>query len=148
MPFRRSLYSWIAVAFFVAGCATHPEPPADTIRKEMAALRDAIDKAVKDPERAEQARQQSVAMETDLLALEQAVYQSSIELRALNARPDASRADFDAALDKFDGTRANLRQRIVDQHLALVASTTADEWKALFPYESRAMLASVRIPQR
>ncbi|MGC3965264.1 MAG: hypothetical protein QM803_18640 [Rhodocyclaceae bacterium] len=132
----------------VAGCATHPEPPADTIRKEMAALRGAIDEAVKDSTRADQARQYSVAMETDLLALEQAVYQSSIELRALNARPDATSQDFDAALQKFDDTRTNLRQRIVDEHLALVASTTADEWKTLFPFESRAMLASVRIPQR
>jgi septal ring factor EnvC (AmiA/AmiB activator) len=138
----------ICIAGLLGSCATHPVPPADTIRKEMSALRDAIGQTVQEPERRQQALQNADRMQDELLTLEQAVYQFSIELRALNARPDAAREDFDQMLERFDAVRGERRQRIVAAHLGLLQSTTADEWKKLSSHEARAMVASVQVPQR
>ncbi|MFT4173503.1 MAG: hypothetical protein QM639_13140 [Rhodocyclaceae bacterium] len=132
----------------VVGCASHPTPPADTIRKEMSALREAIGQRVQDPARSQRALQSANRMQDELLALEQTVYQFSIELRALNARPDAAREDFEAIAERFDQARVERRQAIVGAHLGLLANTTADEWKALSGHEARAMVASVQLPRR
>jgi hypothetical protein len=57
----------------------------------------------------------------------------------LNARPDVTRTELEARLSQFDRERTALRASVVDLHSELIASTTPEEWKKLFPYE-RAVL--------
>jgi len=63
------------------------------------------------------------------------IYQSNI--RALNARPDATRSEFDTLVEQFDKQRITVRSRLLELHSQMIAATTEAEWKELSPYEQR-----------
>jgi hypothetical protein len=56
---------------------------------------------------------------------------------ALNARPDATRSEFDSLIDGFDRQRVAIRSRVFALHSEMIAATTDKEWKTLSYYEHK-----------
>src|SRR5262245_28006344 len=117
------------LAAALAGCAGNQPSARDTISGELKDMREAAMQRIADSQRAARARRSIDGLEVELLAFEETVANLRFQVRTLNARPDATRAEFDALLERFGAQRSAVRSRILARHFDLIAATTPEEWK-------------------
>jgi hypothetical protein len=131
----------LATMLALAGCAGHDEPPRQKMAQALQEMSREVDRQVADPDRALRLQRTIAGLDGDLAELQGAADTLRVQLRTLNANPDASRADFVQLLDGFDARRARIRDRVLARHFELLAATTADEWAPLAPHERAALAA-------
>jgi len=139
---KRSLCAVLAVA--LAGCAANKPSARDAIANDLEEMRAEAAQRIKDPRRAAQTLESIEGLKEALFALEEAIANARFQLRTLDARPEATRAEFDALLDAFEARHRAARERVLARHFELIAATTEDEWKALWRHERDALVASTR----
>lgn len=142
--YRALATSLMAMALGLAGCSMVDRTPEQRLAHEVQALRLAMPAHVADRARAAHLIDAVDALGADLDEFAQVYATLRARLVETNARPDATRAELDDVLTEFDTRRKALRSRVLQRHQALVAATTADEWRALAPHERRALEAVVR----
>jgi hypothetical protein len=97
---------------------------------------------VADPQRAVRVNKAIDDLREQLLSFDgvHRTYQSNVV--ALNARPDATRAEFDTLAENFGKERIAFRNRVFELHAEMIKATTAEEWKVLYRYERNILAAS------
>src|SRR5262245_40023124 len=139
---RRAAYVLLAVA--LAACAGNKASQREAIESDMRALHEAATGRIEDPQRAARAHRAIDGLGVELLALEETIANLRFQMRTLNARPDATRAEFDALLDAIDARHRAVRGRVLARHFELTGATTAEEWKDLWRHERDALIAAER----
>ena len=129
----------------VVGCTTREIPQADVVGGKLKAVREEILRVVPDARRQAQLRRAVDRMERELHDFDQAISALSTASRALNADPDASRAQFQGLVDRFESRSRPIRERVTRAHFDLLALTTADEWKSIARHERDALEAAGQI---
>ena len=129
----------LVVILACVACASHHEhlPPQELLKANIEAMQQAVPSKISDPARAARVNKAVDALRQQLLSFDsvQATFQSNI--RALNARPDATRSEFETLVKQFDEKRIAVRRRLFELHSEMIAATTEAEWKDLSPYEQR-----------
>lgn len=129
----------LVVILACVACASHHEhlPPQELLKANIEAMQQAVPSKISDPARAARVNKAIDALRQQLLSFDsvQATFQSNI--RALNARPDATRSEFETLVKQFDEKRIAVRRRLFELHSEMIAATTEAEWKDLSPYEQR-----------
>lgn len=126
----------------LSGCAGHDDTRRNAIEAKVQNLRNAVTREVFDPVRGSRLQRAVDGYEVELISFDRVVIGFNRDLKALNAGPGTTRADFDIAFDRYDIARKAHRQRILDWHQALIADTTAEEWRVLSRYERDALVAA------
>lgn len=134
----------LLMATLCAACAGSHQSPNDQLAAEMQAMQDAVPRYVHDPQRAAQLFATIHDLNADLVAFRSLLDRMHADLHALNARPDSTRADFEQVTDTYDTQRKTIRTRVLQRHRALIAATTADEWKDLARFERDALSISMQ----
>ena len=104
-----------AAILTTAGCAsraTGPEKQQQRIAKELREMSEAVPKAVADANRAALVQVAIGRLDTELAGLRAALDNFEMDLRLLNARRDASRAQLAERLDLFETERKAARSRV------------------------------------
>jgi hypothetical protein len=128
------------------GCADKLEP-RQKIARALQEMSGEVPQQVPDPQRQQRLQDAITGLDGDLGSFESALEGMRSELRAVNARPDATRAEIERVLDDFDAKRKTIRERVLQHHFAMIAATTDDEWHQLSHYERDALsAASLRQP--
>jgi thiamine biosynthesis lipoprotein ApbE len=143
---KRSLLSSIAaLALICAGCTSHQAPSQELVKANLEAMQEAVPVKVADAQRAARVNKAIDELREQLRSFNavQKSYQST--LVALNERPDATRAEFEALMGQFDKQRIALRNRVFELHSEMIAATTAEEWKGLYPFERKVLASSLEL---
>lgn len=131
--------STLVAVLVCAACASHHEhlPPQELLKANIEAMQEVVPSKISDPARAARVNQAIDELRQQLVSFEavQATYQSNI--RALNARPDATRSEFNTLVEQFEKQRITFRSSLFELHSQMIAATTEAEWKELSPYEQR-----------
>jgi predicted nucleic acid-binding Zn-ribbon protein len=138
----RSRCACALLLVLASACATHDAPPREKIARPLEEMRQAATREIGDPQRRPPVLQAIDGLESELAQFQAAHENLLASLKQLNGRPEATRAEFSELLARFDRERKAIRTRVLQLHLALTGSTTADEWKALARYERRAIGAA------
>ena len=129
----------LALLLLCGACASHREhlTPQELLKANIESMQEAAPTRIADPARAARVNEAIDGLRQQLLSFDavQATYRSN--LRALNARPDATRTEFETLVDQFDKQRIAFRTRLFELHSQMIAATTEAEWKELSPYEQR-----------
>jgi molybdenum-dependent DNA-binding transcriptional regulator ModE len=129
------------IVVLITGCASRSQAtPQQRIHGAVDAMQEAIGKVIADPERARRAQGALTGITDELLAFEELAVRYRTRLLELNARSDATRAEFESLLGEYDAQRVKARHQLLTLHAELIADTTAEEWQALAPRE-RALLS-------
>jgi hypothetical protein len=131
---NRNWRLWLST-LLCAACASHPLPPEELAKANLEAMREAVAIEVPDASRAARLNQAIDGMDDQMREFAAAAHAFQENVRALNARPDATRAEFDTLVERFDTQRSTARKRLLELHFDLIAATTDEEWKRLSPYE-------------
>ena len=113
--------------------------PKELLEADLEALQEAVSVKVPDTQRAARLNRSINDLGQQLLSFQAARDRFQSEFLALNSRPDVTRPELEARLEQFDTQRRAIRARVFTLHSEMIAATTAEEWKGLFPYE-RAVL--------
>ena len=126
------------VALLLAGllclgsCAHGPQPSAlDSARESLHELRSAVQREIKDPQRAAQGARLVDELERLLLESDAGLKAHDAKLRALNSDYDATQTAFRAAFEDFNAQQEERLQRLLDIDARAKSLTTAAEWQAL-----------------
>jgi len=123
-----------------AACASHHQlPPKELLEADLEAMQEAVSARVPDAQRVARLNKSINDLGQQLLSFQGVRDRFQSDMLILNARPDVTRSELEARIGQFDKERTALRARVFELHSELIASTTAEEWKKLFPYE-RAVL--------
>jgi septal ring factor EnvC (AmiA/AmiB activator) len=122
-----------------AACASHDLPPKELVAADLEAFQEAVSVKVSDAQRAARLNQSINELGQQLQSFQAARDRFQADFLALNSRTDVMRAELEDRIEQFDSQRRAIRARVFELHSQLIAATTADEWKGLFPYE-RALL--------
>lgn len=137
-----------AIAISVAGCAgKEKSSAADVESQAFEDLRSEIREVIDDPARAAEAIGLVNTMSDELIALRTDVADRKRRARQLNADYDASRVDFVAFAEQIDAERRANRQRVLDEHHALLTLVTPEEWAAISKAHTKAMKATIKAMQ-
>jgi chromosome segregation ATPase len=124
----------------LTGCVHHDHLSAkELLEADLEAMQEAVVANVPDSERVARLNESIDSLGQQLFSFEADRKRFESDLLTLNARPDATRAELEARIGQFDEKRVAIRASVFELHAALIAATTAEEWKKLFPYE-RAVL--------
>jgi Spy/CpxP family protein refolding chaperone len=129
-------------AFLCAGCKSHQLPPREQVKAHLEAMHEAVGSQVPDEQRAERLNKAIDALGAQLLSFEALLNTLHTDVQALNARPHATRAEFETLLEQFNRQRVTTRTRVAELHFEMIAATTAKEWQGLARYERAALTAS------
>jgi septal ring factor EnvC (AmiA/AmiB activator) len=129
----------LMVILLCAACASHHLPPKELLEADIEAMQEAVAAKISDAPRAARLNSSISELRQQLLAFQAECDRFQYDLLVLNARPDATRAQLEARIEQLDKQRAATRTRVFEVHSAMLAATTPEEWKGLFPYE-RALL--------
>lgn len=135
----RTLLALLVGLLLCAGCAHHPLPPKEVLEANLEVMEEAVSAKVSDPRRAARLNKTIGDLGQQLLSFQEVEDRFRSDFIALNARPNVSRQELEARIAQFDSQRVAIRARVFELHTELIAATTAEEWKALFPRE-RALL--------
>lgn len=135
----RTLSSLLVGAVLCAACAHQQLSPREEVKSEMEAMHEAVGQEVHDAQRAAQLNQAIDALEAQLLAVDALGASARADVLALNSRPEATAAEFEALEAQYDARRRSLRASLIEVHLRLIDATTAEEWKRLARYERDAL---------
>jgi ribonucleotide reductase beta subunit family protein with ferritin-like domain len=122
-----------------AACTSHRLPPKEILEANIEAMQEAVTAKVPDTQRVARLNKSISDLRQQLLSFRTTRDHFQSDALALNASPDVTRPELEARLEQFDRQRAAVRARVFELHSELIAATTAEEWKGLFPYE-RAVL--------
>ena len=122
-----------------SACASHHQPPKEILEANLEAMQEAVSAKVPDTQRATRLNKSIVDLGQQLLSFRAVRDRFQSDALTLNARPDVTRAELEARIGQFDKQRLAIRARVLELHSELIAATTPEEWKGLFPYE-RAVL--------
>lgn len=129
----------VLAALACAACVSHHEhlSPQELLKANIEAMQEAIPANVADTTRAARVTHSLDELRQQLLSFDaiETTFQSNVV--ALNARPDATRSEFETLVDQFDKRRIGFRSRLLELHSEMTAATTAEEWRGLAPYEQR-----------
>jgi hypothetical protein len=120
-------------------CASHHLPPKELLEANLEAMQEAVAQKVPDAQRAARLNKSITTLGQQLLSFRTLRDRFESDLLTLNARPDVTRSELDSRIGQFDKERVAIRARVFELHSQLIAATTDEEWKGLFPYE-RAVL--------
>jgi len=138
----------VAMAFSVAACAGKGKSSATDVEAQaFEDLRSEIREVIDDPARASEAIALVNAMSKELSALRKDVADRKRQARQLNANYDASRADFTSFVEQINRDRRANRRRVLDEHRALLAILTPEEWTAISKAHTKAMKSTIRTLQ-
>jgi hypothetical protein len=119
----------IAVA---AGCAREPKPTAlESAQESLAALRSAVSREVRDPQRSARVTQLVVEIERLLGEAGADLKAHDARIRAHNADYDATQESFRVAFRDFSTKRSERQHRLLEIGQRARALLSAAEWKAL-----------------
>lgn len=135
----KSLHAYGLALLMCSACASHHQPPKEILEANLEAMQEAVSAKVPDTQRATRLNKSIVDLGQQLLSFRAVRDRFQSDLLTLNARPDATRTEFEARIGQFDKERVAIRARVLALHSELIAATTPEEWKRLFPYE-RAVL--------
>jgi len=129
----------LTLLLLCGACASHHEhlTPQELLKANIESMQEAAPTRIADSTRAARVNEAIEELRQQLLSFDavQATYRSNI--RALNARPDATRTEFETLVVEFDKQRIAFRTRLFELHSEMIAATTDAEWKELSPYEQR-----------
>ena len=128
---------------WLAGCSSNKTGP-EAVAAGLGKMRSAATKHVEDPQRRAGVLQSIDGLQVDLDALRRVDFDTLTQVRALNTRPDVTRAEMQAAMDELDQQRRQARERVVRRHFEMTALTTPAEWKELAKLERKALLSAVQ----
>jgi hypothetical protein len=131
----RTLRVWLLSAVACAAYASHHLAPQELLKANLEAMREAVPAQVADPQRAARVNKAIDDLREQLLSFDAVhkTYQTNVV--TLNARPDATRAEFETLAENFGKRRIAFRNRVFELHSEMIDATTAEEWKGLYRYE-------------
>jgi len=130
---------FLVVTLLCAACANHRLPPKELVEADIEAMQEAVAAKIPDAQRAARLNMSISQLRQQLLTFQAERDRFQFDLLELNGRPDATRPQLEARIEQFDEQRVATRARVFELHSEMLAASTAEEWKALFPYE-RAVL--------
>ncbi len=134
-----------AIAFSVAGCAGKEKmSPVDVEYQAFEDLRTEIREAIDDSVRETEAIALVNALSDELNALRKTISERKRRFRQLNANYDTSRVDFEAFVEQVNQEEKSNHQQVVEQHRALLAIITPDEWAEISKSHTKAMKAAIK----
>jgi hypothetical protein len=77
-------------------CAHQPLSPREQVMAQMESMHETVDQEIHETQRAAQAHRAIDALGRELIGVQEQVASARTDALALNARPDATRADFEA----------------------------------------------------
>ena len=134
-----TLRTLLIAMLLCAACASHHLPPKELLQANLEAMQEAVTAKVPDTQRAARLNKSINDLGQQLLSFRAVRDRFQSDVLALNARPDVIRGELEARIAQFDKQRVAIRTRVFELHSELIAATTPEEWKGLFPYE-RAVL--------
>ena len=138
----------VALAISVAACANKGKSSATDVEAQaFEDLRSEIREVIEEPARASEAIALVNALSDELSALRRDVADRKHRARQLNADYDASRADFETLAEQLDRERRSNRQRVLDEHRALLTIMAPEEWTAISKAHTKAMKATIKSMQ-
>jgi hypothetical protein len=87
-------------------------------------------------------------MEQELTGMDEEVKRFINRLRVLNADYDASRMDFEVAIEDFNRRRKEARARFLDMRFQLNSLSTTEEWKQIADREKTLMEIWQSMPEQ
>lgn len=141
-PYRALLCLLLAAMAIAGGCSGHHATRAENVAGALDGMRAAARIHVDDLGRRAILLEALDGMQADLAGFDAAIEDARVRVRALNARPDATRAEFDALLDELDIARKAARDRVLRRHFDMVAITEPGEWSVLSTHERKAVMAA------
>jgi len=132
------------LALAYACSSSPPEPPEAVIESNVAGLRKAIGKSVKDPERVALLQAEADRLEGLLGELNARVQSFSQDLQTLNADHGATVEQFMEVHSTFEADRRRIRDAVIDLHFTMVGQTTKSEWKKISGYERESLKIAER----
>jgi predicted nucleic acid-binding Zn-ribbon protein len=134
-----------AIAFSFAACAGKEKvSPVDVEYQAFEDLRTEIREAIDDSVRETEAIALVDALSDELNALRKTISERKRRSRQLNANYDTSRADFEAFVEQVHQEVKSNHQQVVEQHRALLAIVTPDEWAEISKSHTKAMKAAIK----
>ena len=138
---RRRVALFALVVVTATGCGSS-RGPADAVMENLERMRAEARTLVADPQRRAALELSIDGLQSDLLMMRETFRTTLEELRAVNARPEATRAELEQVMDDMDVRRGAARDRVVQRHFDLTALTFAAEWQALAKHERKALQAA------
>ena len=129
----------LPVLVLLCGCAGHDVSQSDEIAKKVRIVRDEVSRVVPDAGRREKLQAALDRFGRELEGFSRSASKLQESLHALNADPDASRAQFTQLIDRYEGERKSYRMRLTQIHFELLALTTDEEWRAISKHEASAV---------
>jgi hypothetical protein len=127
----------IAVIMCAACASHHGASSQDRLTADLQELHEAVTLNVDDGQRAARLQSSIVALGQQMRSFGTLRQTFQSRFLALNARPDATRAEFDSLIEGFDKQRAAIRASVFRLHAEIIAATTDKEWKTLSYYERK-----------
>jgi hypothetical protein len=131
----RTLRTPVIAILLCGACASHHLPPKEILEANLEAMQEAVNARVADTRRAARLNKSINDLGQQLLSFRAVRDRFQSDVLALNARPDVTRPELEARIAQFDQQRVAIRTRVFELHSELVAASTPEEWKGLFPYE-------------
>jgi outer membrane murein-binding lipoprotein Lpp len=130
----------VLAAMLCIGCAGKQEP-RQKIARAMQEMSWDVDRQIPDPQRAARLQAAIDRFDADLVEFQGALEKMEADMKAVNARPESSRSDFEKVFADFDMRRKAIRTRLLEHHFEMIAATTAEEWHQLSHHERDALAA-------
>ncbi len=121
--------------------------PEEMQARAFADFRAKIEAVVVDPTRREAILAQMTTLEAEFDALKATVEQRRTELRQLYLDYDATRAQLEEVLTTHHARVRRARKAVGDAHLALISTTTEEEWAVLDEADTEAMKSLIALLQ-
>jgi len=121
----------VCAAALAFGCASRKESQAEKSTRAVQAVRDEVARVVADAGRREKALTAVDRFGAELKTFSATVATFQRSLHVLNADPDATRAQFNDLIGRFQAERKATRARLVRIHGELLAATTEEEWRSI-----------------
>jgi len=117
--------------------------PVDVEKQAFEDLRSEIREAIEDPAREAEAIALVDELAEDLYALRDKISARQQRFRQLHANYDTPRAEFDAFFKQINTEIQSNQKRVTENHRALLATTTPEEWLAISKARTQAMVAAI-----
>ena len=130
-PMNRRIAAVALASALVCACAGQKPSQSDQSTQAMQTMRDEVSRVVPDIERREKLHATLNRYEDELQTFGRTVSAFQERLRAFNADPDASRADFDDLIASYQVDRKAARSQLVQIHQELLSLTTEEEWRSI-----------------
>lgn len=122
----------------INGCSHQPVSEPETRKEMLHELQDYLIQ-IPEPDRRERVMDLLDKLAEGLAELNRTVTQFGMETKQLNADYDATRADFQKLLAKFNTSRQVVQQKLLTTHYEIKELTTEKEWAGIAKMEKQAV---------